>query len=204
MAACNGSDPSVPLITTTMVRPEVAGVGAAKAFAFKIPARQATARLCVVAGGQGLAAVTMRPTPTASAAARWPQEVTTGVKRSTSRDAYVVDDVELTADVAAAIAAELARAGVNMNLAPVADVNVNPRNPVIGVRSFGAQASATRLAGVLRRQLIPGSDARSVIAVPPLKEAATVDGVVALVLDGLRTGRRELRYDLQKGELTLR
>ena len=36
------------------------------------------------------------------------------------------------------------------------------------------------------------------------KEAATVDGVVALVLDGLRTGRRELRYDLQKAELTLR
>jgi beta-N-acetylhexosaminidase len=50
-----------------------------------------------------------------------------------------VDDVELTADVAAAIAADLARAGVNMNLAPVADVNVNPRNPVIGARSFGAE-----------------------------------------------------------------
>jgi short-subunit dehydrogenase len=39
---------------------------------------------------------------------------------------------------------------------------------------------------------------------PALKEAATVDGVTALILDGLRTGRRELRYDLQKGELTLR
>jgi len=39
---------------------------------------------------------------------------------------------------------------------------------------------------------------------PPLKEAATVDGVVGMILDGLRTGRRELRYDLQKGELTLR
>jgi short-subunit dehydrogenase len=39
---------------------------------------------------------------------------------------------------------------------------------------------------------------------PPLKEAATVDGVVGMILDGLRTGRRELRYDPQKGELTLR
>jgi len=40
---------------------------------------------------------------------------------------------------------------------------------------------------------------------PPLKEAAMeADGLVALVLDGLRTGRRELRYDLQKGDLTLR
>ncbi len=32
---------------------------------------------------------------------------------------------------------ELAAMGVNWNFAPVADVNVNPANPVIGVRSFG-------------------------------------------------------------------
>jgi beta-N-acetylhexosaminidase len=50
----------------------------------------------------------------------------------------VVDDVELTRDVAAAIARDLARAGIDLNLAPVADVNTNPRNPVIGVRSFGS------------------------------------------------------------------
>ena len=39
-------------------------------------------------------------------------------------------------------------------------------------RSFDAQASAARLAGVLRRQLSTASDAASVMAVPPLKEAA--------------------------------
>jgi beta-N-acetylhexosaminidase len=50
----------------------------------------------------------------------------------------VVDDPALTLDVAAAIAGELAAVGVNLNLAPVADVNTNPENPVIGVRSFGA------------------------------------------------------------------
>jgi beta-N-acetylhexosaminidase len=50
----------------------------------------------------------------------------------------VVDDPLLTEEVAAAIAAELVRVGVNLNLAPVADVNTNPDNPVIGVRSFGA------------------------------------------------------------------
>jgi beta-N-acetylhexosaminidase len=49
-----------------------------------------------------------------------------------------VDDVELTEEVAAAIAGELVRAGVNVNFAPVADANTNPHNPVIGVRSFGA------------------------------------------------------------------
>ncbi len=48
------------------------------------------------------------------------------------------DDVELTERVAASIGAELAGAGVNVDLAPVADVNTNPRNPVIGVRSFGS------------------------------------------------------------------
>jgi len=49
-----------------------------------------------------------------------------------------VDDVVLTEEVASAIAGELAHAGVNLNLAPVADTNTNPCNPVIGVRSFGS------------------------------------------------------------------
>jgi beta-glucosidase-like glycosyl hydrolase len=48
-----------------------------------------------------------------------------------------VDDVAVTEAVAASIAAELAAAGVNWNLAPVADVNV-PANPVIGTRAFGS------------------------------------------------------------------
>ena len=52
----------------------------------------------------------------------------------------VVDDVSLTERVGAAIAADLARAGVTLNFAPVADVNTNPDNPVIGIRSFGGDA----------------------------------------------------------------
>jgi beta-N-acetylhexosaminidase len=51
-----------------------------------------------------------------------------------------VDDVDLTERVAASIGADLAVVGVNLNLAPVADVNTNPQNPVIGIRSFGADA----------------------------------------------------------------
>jgi beta-N-acetylhexosaminidase len=49
-----------------------------------------------------------------------------------------VDDVALTERVAAAIGADLRAVGVNLDFAPVADVNVNPANPVIGIRSFGA------------------------------------------------------------------
>jgi beta-N-acetylhexosaminidase len=40
-------------------------------------------------------------------------------------------------DAAAINGDELAAMGINWNFAPVADVNVNPANPVIGVRSFG-------------------------------------------------------------------
>ncbi|HYI74538.1 MAG TPA: glycoside hydrolase family 3 N-terminal domain-containing protein, partial [Gaiellaceae bacterium] len=50
----------------------------------------------------------------------------------------VVDDVELTERVAASLGAELAAVGVNLDFAPVADVNTNAQNPVIGIRSFGA------------------------------------------------------------------
>ncbi|MFF3750152.1 glycoside hydrolase family 3 protein [Streptomyces sp. NPDC002018] len=46
---------------------------------------------------------------------------------------------------------ELAAMGINQNYAPDADVNVNPANPVIGVRSFGAGPEA--VAGMVRAQV---------------------------------------------------
>ncbi|WUH91083.1 glycoside hydrolase family 3 protein [Streptomyces sp. NBC_00433] len=49
-----------------------------------------------------------------------------------------VDDVKLTRAVAAELGRRLAECGVNLNWAPSADVNSDPGNPVIGVRSFGA------------------------------------------------------------------
>jgi beta-N-acetylhexosaminidase len=49
-----------------------------------------------------------------------------------------VDDVALTRRVGAAIGGELAAVGVNFDLAPVADVIVDPANPIVGVRSFGS------------------------------------------------------------------
>ncbi len=49
------------------------------------------------------------------------------------------------ARLAAAIGgAELAAVGIHQDYAPVADVNVNPGNPVIGVRSFGADPALVR------------------------------------------------------------
>ena len=48
-----------------------------------------------------------------------------------------VDDPVLTRAVAHELGRRLAACGVNLNWAPSADVNSNPDNPVIGVRSFG-------------------------------------------------------------------
>jgi beta-N-acetylhexosaminidase len=50
-----------------------------------------------------------------------------------------VDDTGLTGRVAASIGAMLAEGGVNLALAPVADLDAHPANPIIGVRSFGAE-----------------------------------------------------------------
>ncbi|WP_029135669.1 glycoside hydrolase family 3 protein [Nakamurella lactea] len=47
-------------------------------------------------------------------------------------------DADGARDIAAIQGKELAAVGVRQNFAPVADVNVNPDNPVIGVRSFGS------------------------------------------------------------------
>lgn len=51
-----------------------------------------------------------------------------------------IDDVALTRTAAAEIASTLTAAGINLNLAPVVDLNTNPENPIIGAldRSFGA------------------------------------------------------------------
>jgi len=51
-----------------------------------------------------------------------------------------IDDVELTRSVGERVGAELRAAGVNLDFAPDVDINSNPDNPVIGVRSFGASA----------------------------------------------------------------
>ena len=47
------------------------------------------------------------------------------------------DDPVLTAEVGAATARGLRAQGINLNFAPVADVNSNPNNPVIADRAFG-------------------------------------------------------------------
>ncbi|WP_172382729.1 glycoside hydrolase family 3 protein [Streptomyces sp. MNP-20] len=66
-------------------------------------------------------------------------EAWTGASRPGNLALGAVDDIDLTERVARDIGRELHAAGVSLNYAPSADVNSNPLNPVIGVRSFGAR-----------------------------------------------------------------
>jgi beta-N-acetylhexosaminidase len=49
-----------------------------------------------------------------------------------------IDDPDYTESVAGAVGWELRRVGCNLDFAPDVDINSNANNPVIGVRSFGA------------------------------------------------------------------
>lgn len=68
-------------------------------------------------------------------------EVRTGSSFPGNLALGAVDDPELTRAVARELGRRLADCGVNLNWAPSADVNSNPDNPVIGVRSFGADTA---------------------------------------------------------------
>ncbi|MFI1723836.1 glycoside hydrolase family 3 N-terminal domain-containing protein [Streptomyces sp. NPDC020489] len=57
---------------------------------------------------------------------------------------------------------ELRAMGIRQNYSPVADVNVNPANPVIGVRSFGADPDA--VAGMVAAEVAGYQRARQVAA----------------------------------------
>lgn len=61
-------------------------------------------------------------------------------------------DENLAYELGAAMAAEMRAVGLNMNLAPVADLLTNPANPIIGRRSFGSDPKmvAPILTGFIR------------------------------------------------------
>ena len=69
---------------------------------------------------------------------------------------------ELNAYTAGKITGEIIHAhGVNFDLSPVLDVNSNPHNPVIGVRSYGEDPA---LVGCYGLQMIRGLTAGGVLS----------------------------------------
>jgi beta-N-acetylhexosaminidase len=70
-------------------------------------------------------------------------------------------DVSLARRTGETLARELSAVGVNLNLAPVADLYTNLRNPVIGRRSFGSEPERT---GQMLAALIRGMQGGGVLA----------------------------------------
>lgn len=68
---------------------------------------------------------------------------------------------ELARQVGQMTALQLRYAGLNMNLAPVLDINNNPANPVIGVRSFGEEPELVAQLGIA---MVEGLQSKGVIA----------------------------------------
>ncbi|WP_194420425.1 glycoside hydrolase family 3 protein [Microbacterium abyssi] len=68
-------------------------------------------------------------------------EVATGSTLPGAAQLGILDDTAASEATGAELARRARRVGVDVVLGPVADVNTDPRNPVIGVRSFGADAA---------------------------------------------------------------
>ncbi len=63
-----------------------------------------------------------------------------------------VQDLSLLEEMGRSIGRQAAKVGIHLNLAPVADVNSNPQNPIIHMRSFGEdpQETAKRVQAIIR------------------------------------------------------
>ncbi|MCK4258795.1 MAG: beta-N-acetylhexosaminidase [Halanaerobiales bacterium] len=59
-----------------------------------------------------------------------------------------INDPKAVYEMAKVVACELKAFGVNFNLAPVLDVNNNPENPVIGIRSYGEDPELVSQLGI--------------------------------------------------------
>lgn len=69
-----------------------------------------------------------------------------------------MDSPKLAFEVSQVIAKELKAVGINLNFFPVADISTNPKNPVIGNRSFGStEESVSKIVtAVVRGHLLAG------------------------------------------------
>jgi beta-N-acetylhexosaminidase len=106
-----------------------------------------------------------------------------------------VDDVDLTRAVAAALGGALRAAGIDLDLAPCADANTDPANPVIGVRSFGADPGLVARHAVAFLAGLQGAGVAACVKHFPGHGAVDVDShldlpTVPVSLERLRT--REL------------
>ena len=103
-------------------------------------------------------------------------------------------DTALAYEAGLAQGEDLRRLGFNMNLAPVLDVNTNPKNPVIGIRAFGDDVA---LVSTMGAQFVKGQQAADIATVAkhfPGHGAVDADSHNALPV--VKTPAAELRRQL--------
>jgi beta-N-acetylhexosaminidase len=83
-------------------------------------------------------------------------------KLPTNRAIGKINNKEFSYKLGNILGKELRSVGFNMDFAPVLDINSNPNNPVIGDRSFGANANVVSILGV---QTLLGIQAQKVASV---------------------------------------
>ncbi len=90
---------------------------------------------------------------------RMPEEF---IKIPSSKRIGQINNTQLAYRVGNIFGEELKALGLNMDFGPVLDINSNPKNPVIGDRSFGTDASIVSELGV---QTMKGIQAQNIISV---------------------------------------
>lgn len=108
---------------------------------------------------------------------RMPEEF---LKLPTNQAIGLENDSELSNEIGQVLGRELQGFGLNMDIAPVLDINSNPNNPVIGDRSFGDQAKLVSSLGIATMKGIQSQGIVPVIKHFPGHGDTSVDSHVGL------------------------
>jgi len=90
---------------------------------------------------------------------RMPKEIN---KYPTNKDIGIKNSENLSYNIGVSLGSEIKSFGFNMDFAPVLDINSNPKNPIIGDRSFGADSDIVSKLGM---QTMKGINSQNVISV---------------------------------------
>lgn len=102
------------------------------------------------------------------------------IKIPTNRKIGRLGKIELSSQIGGIMGKTLKAIGFNMNFAPVLDIDSNPKNPVIGDRSFGATAEIVSSHGVAMMKGLQDEKVISVVKHFPGHGDTTVDSHIDL------------------------